>query len=89
MVTQLGSTFPARRNSADCGLAQATARCARLVHSARDTTVRACCAPSRWFTSLLPPDWRATFSKPVSTQVGHSAVAVMPVPRSSQRSARV
>ena len=32
---------------------------------------------------------RAVFSKPVFTHAGHTAVAVMPVPRSSQRRARV
>lgn len=89
MVMQFGTILPMMRRQNEGMLQQATAACMRFMNSARDTTVEAFWAKSKWFTACASLLLRACASKPVFTQVGQSAVTVMPLPCSSQRSARV
>ena len=74
MVMQFGTILPMMRRQNEGMLQQATAACMRFMNSARDTTVEAFWAKSKWFTACASLLLRACASKPVFTQVGQSAV---------------
>ena len=51
MVMQFGTILPMMRRQNEGMLQQATAACMRFMNSARDTTVEAFWAKSKWFTA--------------------------------------
>lgn len=67
MVMQFGTILPMMRRQNEGMLQQATAACMRFMNSARDTTVEAFWAKSRWFTARAFPLLRVCASKPVFT----------------------